>query len=160
MNCRPVAGILGLISNILILWALISPRWSTSLPLTTSGQPIRVGFWNLVDTGPSCQRFLVFLSPGLGLAAFNSPSLKIENLPKYHGISRSMETVLRPRWHRGWFQHRMQQIYSGNSRISPIWIGGSTSFSLFVFYFLFLRSHFWNGFDRGREFGQIKKVKK
>ena len=45
MNCRPVAGILGLISNILILWALVSPRWSTSLPITTSGQPIRVGFW-------------------------------------------------------------------------------------------------------------------
>ena len=45
MNCRPVAGILGLISNILILWSLVSPRWSTSLPITTSGQPIRVGFW-------------------------------------------------------------------------------------------------------------------
>ena len=44
MNCRPVAGILGLISNILILWSLVSPRWSTSLPITTSGQPIRIGF--------------------------------------------------------------------------------------------------------------------
>ena len=44
MNCRPTAGVLGLIANILILWALVSPRWQTSLPITTSGQPVRIGF--------------------------------------------------------------------------------------------------------------------
>ena len=161
MNCRPVAGILGLVSNILILWALVSPRWSTSLPITTSGQPIRVGFLIFVHF-----KLKIWGSRTLtdwrtdGPILDHESLLKIENPSKYHRISGSVETVLWSRWHCWWLQHRMQQIYSGNRRISSIWVGGSTSLGLFVLYFLFLRSHFRDCFNRGCEFGQIKKVKK
>ena len=61
MNCRPTAGVLGLISNILILWALVSPRWQTSLPITTSGQPVRISFssgtnWSDIRAGKFSMR--------------------------------------------------------------------------------------------------------